>query len=379
MRALLFAAFVGMVGHAFAEDASTPAAKDGWVERAFEFSAPDLDFTALVPEGAKVETVPMKAREDGTLGYIKIIGEISAIETAEVPIRVTIVAFDLKTAGGAERICSRLHSEIGYKLADRQVSDHGSDALYLSLKREDDVPVAGIISRCTTRGRQAISANFFFDMPKAISDSGQDAIIQAADDYARTFGRSMSFKNGEDGGYWDGVKDVAIKMDGKTFDIRVPDDWEVPINDFDGRSTGELHILKYEDGLTKGAVWLLAWDMADKPDLEQVGSKLLSFFIKLQFRPNKAPKLKSTEAGRDINGKGSLVQHFVFSLKNRDDDELSDVRAVMVWNEGRAYTLMRWSTFADDGSRNAFFTNLPLLTIHDALVKAMDAVLADDR
>lgn len=376
----LTCALVGLGGPAAAEDAVAPPAKEGWVERAFEFSAPDLDFRTLVPEGAKVAFVPMKPREENTIGSIKIIGEVPMIDTADVPVRVTILGYDLRTSGGADRICNRVQTEEGYKQVEEKVTRHRSDVLSLAFKYDDGLAADGIISRCLTRGHQALAVNFLFSLAKAKTDEERSAIFETAEDYATTFADNMAFKNGENGGYWDSVKEVPLRIKGKTIDLRIPDDWDVPINDFDGRPTAELHILKQEGSVTKGGAWLLAADMAAKPDLEKVGSEAIPLFLKLQFQGQQPGtlKLEGTSAGSGPSGQGALVQHFIFSFTDKDGSTQSSARAMMVWHEGRLYTLVRWSPYVEDGSQNAFFSMLPLLTIYDSFAATVHDLVSGE-
>jgi hypothetical protein len=376
----LACALVGFGGPSVAQEAGEPSAKEGWVEKAFEFSAPDLDFKTLVPDEAKVAFVPMKAREENTIGSIKIIGEVPAIDTAEVPVRVTILGYDLRTSGGADRICTRVQTEEGYRQVEEKATRHRSDVMSLAFKYVDGLAADGIISRCLTRGHQALAVNFLFSLAKAKTDEDRSATFEAAENYAMTFTDNMAFENGEDGGYWDSVKEVPLRIGGKTIDLRIPDDWDVPINDFDGRPTAELHILKQDGKVTKGGAWLLAADMAAKPDLEKVGSEAIPLFLRLQFQGQQpgALKLEETSAGSGPGGKGALVQHFLFSLTGEDGTTQSSARAMMVWHEGRLYTLIRWSPYVEDGSQNAFFSMLPVLTIYDSFAATVhDLVIGE--
>jgi hypothetical protein len=375
---LALLALAGLAVQAAAEEAAVSPATEGWVERAFEFSAPDLDFKTLVPEAADVASVPMKPREGDTLGSIKIIGEVPVIDAAQIPLRVTILGYDLRTSGGADRICSRVQTQEGYKQVEVDVSPHRSEAMSLAFTYEGDLAVDGIISRCLTRGRQALAVNFLFQMPKHKTEAERDAIFDFANQYAGTFTGNMVFKNGENGGYWDGMKSVPLSIEGKTLDVLIPDDWQVPINDFDGRPTAELHVLKQDEGVSKGGVWLLAADMRDKPDLEKVGSTLIPFFLKIQFQALEAPKLEDSSIGPDLSGKGTLMQHFLFSLSDKEGNDYGDARALMVWHQGRVYTLIRWSSFEEDGSQNAFFSMLPVLNIYDAFAATIHKLLTDE-
>lgn len=378
VHAVALFALSGLAVQAAAEDAAASPAKEGWVEKAFDFSAAGLDFKTLVPEGAEVASVPMKAREGDTLGSIKIIGEVPVIDTAEIPLRVTILGYDLRTSGGADRICSRVQTQEGYKQVEVDVSPHRSESMSLAFTYDGDLAVDGIISRCLTRGRQALAVNFLFHMPKDKTKAEREAIFDFANQYAGTFTGNMVFKNGENGGYWDGMKDVLLSIEGKTLDVLIPDDWQVPINDFDGRPTAELHILKQDEGVTKGGVWLLAADMRDKPDLEKIGGKLIPFFLKIQFEALDAPKLEDSSTGPDLSGKGTLMQHFLFSMADKEGNDYGNARALMVWHEGRMYTLIRWSSFEEDGSQNAFFSMLPVLNIYDAFATTIHKLVTDE-
>ncbi|MDP9839593.1 hypothetical protein J2T09_004369 [Neorhizobium huautlense] len=360
-----------------AQDAEKSAVKDGWVERAFDFSDPDLDFKVLLPKESRPATVPMKLRQPDTLGNVTIIGEVPAIATAEVPIRMTVIGYDLRTSGAADRICGWVLTQARYKTVEELVSPHRSVASVVGLKYDGDVPVEGVISNCQTRGFQAIAVNLLFDLPKDKSAEDRDAIFDFATDYAQTVFDSITFKNGQNDGYRDGLKDVPIRIDGKSLDISIPDDWEVPINDFDGRANAELHVIKQDEDVAKGGVWLIASDMKDKPDLAEIGSKTIPFFLKAQFSGSDAPKPEGNKAGPDINGKGSLLHHFLFSVKDHKGEDSGDIRAIMIWNEGRLYTLIRWSAFDQDGSSNAFFSTLPMLTIYDAFAAMLEKLLSE--
>lgn len=364
-------------GAALAQSADKPTVKDGWVEKAFDFSAPDLDFTTLVPEGAKADTVPMKMRQPEVLGRITIVGEVLPPPDAKVPIRWTVLGYDLRTSGAADRICDWVLKSENYRKVEEHISRHRSAASTIGLKYEGDVAVQGIVSRCLTRGRQAINVNLLFDLPKKKTDEERDAILDVAIEYAQTVFGNMAFRNGQSDGYWDGVKEIPITIDGKMLDVRIPDDWQVPINDFDGRPTAELHMLKEEKGAARGGVWLLASDMKKKPDLAEAGGKMIPFFLKLQFQAKDAPKLEDDRAGPDLNDKGASLHHFLFSVKDDKGEDGGEIHAIMIWNDGRLYTVIRWVPFIQDGSANAFFSTLPSLTIYDAFGAAVHGLVSE--
>lgn len=375
--ALVSMLVAALAGNVAAQEAPEPAVKQGWVEKTFDFSTPDLDFKTLMPAGAKVETVPMKTRQGDALGRVVIIGEVLPVPAAEVPIRVTVLGYDLRTSGSAERICDWVLSQENYKKVEEHISPHRSGASVIGLKYDGDVPVAGVISSCLMRGFRAMAVNLLFDLPKEKTSEERDAIFDFATDYAQTFFDNVTFKNGQNDGYRDGLKDIPLTLDGKMIDVAVPEDWQVPINDFDGRANGELHILKQEGGVSKGGVWLLASDMKDKPDLAQIGGKMIPFVLGVQFKQRDALELKREEAGPPVDGKAMVRHRFLFSVTGKNGEASGDAYAIMIWNEGRLYTLIRWSPFIQDGSSNAFFSDLPMLSIYDSVAAVLNKIVND--
>lgn len=376
IRALMLSALVGVSGNSFADEAAAPpAVKGGWVKRAFDFSAPDLDFTALVPEGAKVETTAMKPRPEENSVWIDIIAKVQRVETDDVPFQVRVFAYDLQFPSSPERICDRAQAESEFRQLEGTVLPDQTAATSNAIKYDGERPVEGVMSKCLVRGHKVLAIHFEFDLSKAETEERRNAIQDVAADYAATFTGSMVFKNGRNDGYWGGVKDVPLVITRQSekvvVKVRVPEIWTPLKNTFDGRVEG-----KFAVGSGRGAVWFSTLTMEDRPDLETLGTSMFPFVMQGQNGAFGTVLMTDSKVGPDGGPEGPLVRQYRFSIKFWNGEPHGYLHAIAVWHKGVLYILDYWWPSEEDDA-DAFFNVLPAMTVYDAVLAELENIFPE--
>lgn len=352
-----------------AEDAAAPPAKEGWVERAFEFSAPDLDFRTLVPEGAKVETSAMKARPKENTAWIDVIAKVPPTESDDVPIQVRVFGYDLQVPGSPERICDWAQSDSDFRQLGETVLPDQTAATSNAIKYDGERPTEGVMSKCLVRGKKVLAIHFEYDLSKADTEEKVNAARDVAADYAATFTGGMVFKNGRDDGYWSEVEDVSLVIAGQPVTLRIPESATPLKNTFDGRIEGKFAVMSGQ-----GVVWFSTLTMEERPDLEKLGTGMLPFVMQGQNRAFGTVLMTESKAGPDGGPEGPLVRQYRFSVKFLSGEPRGYLHAIVVWHKGVLYVLDYWWPF-EENDLDAFFNVLPVMTIYDGLLAELEDIV----
>ncbi|MEB2842988.1 hypothetical protein GAO09_27390 [Rhizobiales bacterium RZME27] len=369
MRVALVSMLVlAMAGYASARDAPGRPAKDGWVEKAFDFSDPDLDFKTLVPESAVVETAPLAEDEETEpkqIGRYTNIGKIKPLETDAVPIETTVVGYNLKYAAPAGRLCGRALLQDDFAVVSKREAADASGSLTEGVKEVSGRPKTGVISHCLTRGYKALAIHFIYDLSKADGDGARDEIVDYARDYSMTFIDNMVFSAARGSSYWEGVKNAKLIIDGEAVNVRMPEPWDLPINTFDGRKEA-----RFFTGGLQGAVWFSSVVYNGRPDLEMLSTSLLPRILQGQ---NQAFGEVTKAYGKvyEPSPTGALTGIFRYSVKAWDNDDYGHLLVRVVWHEGMLYIVDYWWPFKKN-DQHSYFSALPAISIYDNIADILE-------
>lgn len=352
--------------------------ENGWVRKTFDFGSEDINFQTLVPPGATVETVAFGSPDPGTIGKVKIVGKIQPVD-GNVPVEVTITAFDLVAPAAASRVCAYEIESAGYILRSTKGAPDLSDMRIFATKSDRARPMEGAFSQCFTRGNKILALHFLFDVSKAENLEAADALVAKAQDYANAVLSHIAFTDGKSTGYGAGMMDVPISIGAEKMNLSVPNSWNVAINDFQGPLPAEMHLVRQRDEKSVGAIWLAVKDVKEQPDLEELGRALIREYFVLQSPHVKPPVLISSEDNPAFNSTDVAARNFRFSAENKSGEDAGDILATLIWHEGRLYVVSVWSIWAPTGDRNIFFSRLPGLTAYDLITAKLSEAITGQR
>lgn len=355
------------------------ATENGWVRKAFDFGAADINFETLVPSDAKVETTELGSPDPGTIGKIKIVGKIYPAD-GDDPVEVTIRAFDLAAPASASRVCGYEIESAGYTPRSLKSAPDLSDARIFATKSNGSRPVEGVFSRCLTRGNKMLALHFIADVNSAENVEAADLLVEKAQDYANTILSNIIFADGKPAGYGDGMKDVPVTIGTEKLALSVPALWKVAINDFRGPLPAELHLLRQNsEGKSTGAIWLFVQDRKEQPDLEEVGQALIRDYFVQQLPNAKPPVMLTSGEEPEFTKAGVPARSFRFSVTSTSDEDIGDILATLVWHDGHLYTFSLWSAWPPTGDNNIFYSRLPGLTAYDLISAALTRTIVGQR
>ncbi|MEO9336349.1 hypothetical protein ABFT80_02765 [Mesorhizobium sp. SB112] len=352
--------------------------ENGWVRKTFDFGSEDINFQSLVPPGATVETVALGSPDPDTIGKIKIVGKIQPVD-GNVPVEVTITAFDLVAPAAASRVCAYEIESAGYTLRSTKSAPDLSDMRIFATKSDGSRPMEGAFSQCFTRGNKVLALHFIFDVSKTTDLEAADALVAKAQDYANTMLSHIAFTDGKPTGYGAGMKDVPISIGTEKMNLSVPNLWNVAINDFHGPLPAELHLVRRKDEKSVGAIWLAVREMKEQPDLDELGKTLIRDYFVLQSLDAKPAVPVSSGDDPAFTNLGVAARNFRFSVEDKSSEDAGDILATLIWHEGRLYVVSVWSIWAPTGDRNIFFSRLPGLTAYDLITATLSESIAGQR
>lgn len=348
----------------------------GWTAHTFDFGIPSLNFRAAVPGQAKVETVPMEPPEAGTLGRVKIIGKIAAQPGAALPIETTIVGYALRSPGAALRICTYEARVAGYAPRITRVAPDQTEAQVYAMKPAQGEPRSALISYCFARGREALAIHFVADLGEARSPEAGQAQLRDVDAHAVAFMRPLRFADGEQANFGGGLQAVPLRLGARTRTIAVPPGWEIPINDFKGSLPAELHMVRRSQGRDVGLIWLWMQPMDDAPDLETAAPRMLQQYFSKQTPDARPLTLVSNAPDAELAEQGIDARRLRFTVADKAGESAGDLEARVTWHDGLLVVVSLWSAWADNDSRNDFFSRLPGATTYDLLRQAVTPAAA---
>lgn len=353
--------------------------ENGWVRKTFNFGSEDINFQSLVPPEATVETVALGSPDPDTIGKIKIVGKIQPVFDGNVPVEVTITAFDLVAPVAASRVCAYEVESAGYTLRSTKSAPDLSDMLIFATKSDGSRPIEGVFSQCFTRGNKVLALHFIFDVSKTTDPEAADALVAKAQDYANTMLSNIAFTDGKPTGYGAGMKEVPISIGTEKMNLSIPDLWNVAINDFHGPLPAEMHLVRRKDEKSVGAIWFAVREMKKQPDLDELGKTLIRDYFVLQSPDAKTAVPVSSGDDPVFTNLGVAARNFRFSVENKSGEDAGDILATLIWHEGRLYVVSVWSIWAPTGDRNIFFSRLPGLTAYDLITATLSEAIAGQR
>lgn len=357
-------------GTGFAQDNDSAVQNAVPVMRKFDFSAPALNLEGTLSPNATSETVPMSPTQPGTIGNVKVIGKITS-DSSSPKIETTFVGYDLQAPSAAFRICTYQADTAGYTTRVSNVASDLTEAMLLGTKDENGKPHSALISYCFSRGKQVLGINFIADVSNAAdAEAAYDLVVQA-DKYAAAFIGSLSWENGEESSFGQELQSVPVRIGNQQVMLQIPNQWEIPINDFHGSLPAELHTIRRKGGKDVGLVWLFVQDMKNKPDLEMAGATIVKDYFVRQTPDTHPPVLVSSEEDTILAEQGIPARTFRFSIENKNGEDSGEIEATVIWRNGRLHVLTLWSAWPSAADNSNFFSRLPALTVHDIVRQAM--------
>lgn len=358
------------MGSAFAQ--GNDASPDGGprVTRQFDFSAPALNFESSVPRDAKVQTAPMEPNPPDTIGNVKVIGKITS-DKNNPEIETSILGYTLPAPATAWRLCTFEVEALGYVPRISKSSDDLTEVGLLAQKADNGKPKSAAISYCFVREKQAVGVFFIVDVSRAASMDAANNLVHEADQYATALIDSLSWANGQQSSFGREMQDIPLRIGNVEHRIRIPDGWDIPINDFHGPLPAELHMVRRKNGKDVGLVWLFVQNMKEKPDLETAGATLVKDYFVKQTSDAQPPVLVSSEEDSALADQGFAARTFRFSVEDKKGRDAGDIEALVAWKHGQLSVLTLWSAWTASADRNTFFSRLPGLSVYDILRQAV--------
>ncbi len=351
---------------------------DPWVQHVFDFDVEGLGFVASVPDDAQIETVQMTVRNPDSAGNIKIVGKISAA-AVDFAVDTTIVAYDLAVPGNANRFCEFEAEKAGYELRGTRTASDFSAAEIFAMEFDGGRPGGAVFSQCMVRGHMMIAFHFMYDLTTAQNQADVTARFRVAERYYRKFMASITFSDGRNRSFFDGLASVPLMIGADPVSLYLPDVWDVPINDFTGPLPAELNLLQENtDGQSVGQIWLSVQERRTQPDLEVLGPVLFADFFTQQSSQVAQPVLLYSGVDQDLATADIVAHHFRFAAKTHSGAGRGDIQATLIWHGGRLYALGFWSNYPVGADYNTFLARLPGLTSYDMIGRALIAMLDDD-
>lgn len=121
----------------------------------------------------------------------------------------------------------------------------------------------------------------------------------------------------EESSFGEELQSVPVRIANERIALRIPDQWEIPINDFHGALPAELHMIRRKGGRDVGLIWLLVQDMKEKPDLEMAGATIVRDYFVRQTPDARPPALISSEEDSLLAKQGIPARTFRFSVTDK--------------------------------------------------------------
>lgn len=350
------------------------SAPQGWAIQAFDFGAPDLRGEIALPSNAMLQAVRYQPRQPNTAGHSTVVGKVEPSGT--VPADVTVMAFDLEYPAAALRVCAYEAQAIGLDVVSQSASDDLSSASLRSVRGRDGKVEQVAFTRCLTRGTKLLAFHF----AAAPDSADENATVKTGKEieaFARTMFRHMTFADGEPLSHWQGMTEVPLKLGRRTSTLKTSPDWTVVINDFNGTTPAELHMVRKRESQDAGLLWLGVFDAPDAFDMARDGQTLLNAFIAKQSPGFGDPKLRSSEHLAPPQGVNGEKRRFLFEIPSKSGGEASDLVAAVAHNGDKLYAVAWWSPSISGSSRERFMARLPGMTAFDLAQEAMTSLTSE--
>ncbi|THF48662.1 hypothetical protein [Allorhizobium terrae] len=335
-----------------------------WVQKAFDFDSPELNFVSKVPPDAKVATVPMNKAEAGTIGAIKIIGKMNSVEKDQ-KIETTILGFDLLAPSNAARLCEFEAKLASYTPLNVRVKPDFSEARVFATDGEEENTTGAVFMYCFSRGTKALAISIVANLSKTESQETIRDKVTQAQKHADAFIDNLVFSNGETASLGDNMQQVPVEIGKNSLNLRIPAGWDIPINDFHGALPAELHMIRQQGGKAVGAIWLSVLEQQLEPNIDSLSLPLVREYFDKQSPTKTELKLIGTRDNAQLLDAGVKNKSFLFSATDENGDSDGDIEATFIWHSGRLWILTLWSAWPETADRNLFFSRLPGLTAYD--------------
>lgn len=228
-QAMRFAAlftFLAIANQANASDSD-------WRKHLFDFNIPSLNFETDVPPGSNVQTVRMDAAEPGTIGRVKIVGKVTP--GADGPqLETTIMAYDLLSPPAALPICQYEAEIAGYTPRSTVASPDLTEAKVFATQSDNGKPKSAILSHCFTKGKNALAVHFIVNITGEPTQEAAERALEELDAYSIAFLKDFQFSDGKQANFGDDMQPVPLRIGERKIALQIPNDWGIPINDFQG-------------------------------------------------------------------------------------------------------------------------------------------------
>lgn len=312
----------------------------------------------------------MEPNPPDTIGNVKVIGKITS-DKNNPEIETSILGYNLPAPATAWRLCTFEVEALGYVPRISKSSDDLTEVGLLAQKADNGKPKSAAISYCFVREKQAVGVFFIVDVSRAASMDAANDLVHEADRYATALIDSLSWANGQQSSFGREMQDIPLRIGNVEHRIRIPDGWDIPINDFHGPLPAELHMVRRKNGKDVGLVWLFVQNMKEKPDLETAGATLVKDYFVKQTSDAQPPVLVSSEEDSALADQGFAARTFRFSVEDKKGRDAGDIEALVAWNHGQLSVLTLWSAWTASADRNTFFSRLPGLSVYDILRQAV--------
>ncbi|MBK4217378.1 hypothetical protein JJJ17_15730 [Paracoccus caeni] len=350
------------------------AAEQRWTPVEFDLGPPNLIFRTYLPKDATTESIHLPDQPASeNLGRMIIAGKYTIPVPGEV-IDGSIVAYELRYTGSAQRLCVFAVTSAGYGMRAVDAAADGTHTQILSFRPgPDGTPNEIAFSDCRTRGHTILAQHFLRPIPaEATLDDLEVLAKDTAERLAPVIG-NIRFTDGRADGYAEAAEMVPLVINGTRSELPVPTAFEVVFNDFDGR-TGlkELYLLHQPDKIVRNLVWMVSSPAPTEPPIEASLELLTQQFM---LQTNDVLSLEpASQVTTSMPDWASVAAKTIrYDVKDKDGQQAGTLDAVIVWNDGQAYVMSWFSNYGDDGSANAMTSRLPGQTVVDLLTRKIQA------
>ena len=341
-----------------------------WQKQTFDFGAPDLRGSLMLPSDAIMQTAKYQPRQGDSAGSTTVVAKIDV--SARVPANITVMAFDLAYPAAPLRVCAYEVQALGLNLVSQAVEADISSASLRSVQMQGDQFKQITFTHCLTRGSKMIA--FHFAATPAEGGGEDDAIKvgEKIETFAKAMLEDMTFDDGKPVSHWLGTTDLPLTQGEQTIALKTSGGWIATINDFNGSVPSVVLLTRRCDGKNAGFIWLGVLTAPEEGSLSSTGEQMLRELIARQSPDFGEIKLVSKDRLTLLNHVSGEQYRFRFDIFSKGKEDAGEVLATVTRSDDKFYGVAWWSPPLSAGSaRERFMARLPGLTTYDLAQSAM--------
>lgn len=165
------------------------------------------------------------------------------------------MAYDLHSPPAALPLCKYETEVAGYTPLSMFAFPDLTEAKVFATQSDNGKPKSAIFSHCFAKGKNALAIHFIVKVAGESTPEVARRRRRESTLIQLRFSKNFQFSDGKQANFGDDMQPVPLRIGARKIGLQIPTDWEIPINDFRGPLSAELHMVRRSGGKDVGLVW----------------------------------------------------------------------------------------------------------------------------